>query len=350
MIAQGGGVADLDDFALEVDLGRADFVQRDRQFAELDPAIGAHGVDQFGASRAREAVPRRTRRRVAQRRARIAGDFEDRVGEIRANPNGRRVDQLAPVDSRAGRARQQTERGGHVDGRVRAECEEEGHGDDHRLGRQRVNVGDGGCVVQKDGEGFGGEVARLLGLGEGRLAALRAAGRPMPDQRDRHVSRISAALPDRVGDPLADDAGEVRMLAERWRVADQPPVALGDRAVEPHLRRDDRLGEVALRREQRHDRHVVGVERADHLMKSGLLLPEGGGDLVGDVERAQVIDLLPDDGGGFRAELRPMSREDEGGRCHVYAFACLSVQCADDSTRVGAVLAEKSATALVKSI
>ena len=241
--------------------------------------------------------------------------------EIGVYANRRRVDHLASVDGGGRCAIRQTERGGQIDGRVRAEREEEGHGDDHRLGRQRVDVGDGGRVVEKDGEGLGGEVAGLFGLGDGRLAALRVAFGPVPDDRDGHGSRIDAVLLDGVGDALADDVGEVRMLAERRRVADQPPVAPGERSGQAHLCRNDRLGEVALRREQGHDRHVVGGERVDHLMERRLLLPEGGGDFVGDVERPQSIDLLPDDGGGFRAEVRSMPCENERCPRHVEFLA-----------------------------
>ncbi len=160
-----------------------------------------------------------------------------------------------------------------------------------------------GVSSRKTAKDFGGEVAYLLGLSDGRLTALRAAFRPVPDDRDGHVGRIDAVLLDRVGDALADDAGQVRMLAQRRRVADQSPVALRDRSGQVHLGGDDRLGEVALRREQRHNGHVIGGERIEHLMERGLLLPERRGDFVGDVQRAQPIDLLPDDGGGLRAEM-----------------------------------------------
>ncbi len=161
-----------------------------------------------------------------KRRTSSAGDFENRLGEISADANRRCVDDAAPVDGGAGCAVGQTERGGHVDGRVRAEREKKGHGDDHRLGRQRVNVGDSGRVVEKDGERFGGEVARPFRLVDGRLAAFRAASGAVTDDGDGHVGAIDGVLSDSIGDALADDAGEIGMLAERRRVADQPPVAL----------------------------------------------------------------------------------------------------------------------------
>src|SRR5262249_42716019 len=119
--------------------------------------------------------------------------------------------------------------------------------------------------------------------------------------------------------PLTDDLREVGMLAEGRRVADCATVTLSQLAAQAHLGGGDRLRGVTLCREQRHKRDVVALEGFGHLMEGGRFFSERGSHFVGDVKRAQLINLLPDDSGGFGADMRAMPGEDEGSSRHDYS-------------------------------
>jgi len=127
----------------------------------------------------------------------------------------------------------------------------------------------------------------------------RRPGRTLPDLRvpghrfgppdDDVAHRV--VRPDRpaVVDGLAGIGGCQRGVG-RTRPVGVPVV--GVPPFQAELPRDDLLGEIALRDEQRDDVHLLGVDGPEHLPEGRLFLPEGLPDLVERAHRPDGVRVV----------------------------------------------------------